>query len=138
MPTTRPRHRWCWAVGCLCATACTGCGETLCPSATYAASIAVGLDDAWPSRQDLVVTVSCPPGTDTGCGFLDGPVHAPATDSVVIYTVLRPAEVDVLVSSATTGEVMAHGLFPVSYEPFGPVQTECGGDARALVLVPLD
>ena len=73
----------------------------------------------------------------TGCGFLDGPVHAPATASVVLYTVLRPAEVDVVVSRAATGDVVARGQFPVTYEPFGPKQTQCGGDAHALVVVPV-
>ncbi|WP_138731487.1 hypothetical protein [Modestobacter excelsi] len=140
MPTTTrmPDHGWGWALGCLgtVVTACAGCGHPLCPSTTFAASISVGLDPAWTSLEDLVVTVGCPPDTDTGCGFLDGPVGAPATSSVLVYTVLRPAEVDVVVSSTATGDVVAHRRVPVTYEPLGPRQTECGGDAHALVVVP--
>ena len=138
--TSRTQHRCrCWAVGCLgtALTAGTGCGAPLCPSATFAATVAVALDEAWTSLEELVVTVGCPAGDATGCGFLDGPVHAPATASVVLYTVLRPAEVDVVVSRAATGDVVARGRFPVTYEPFGPKQTECGGEARALVVVPV-
>jgi|UPI00047A7FBA hypothetical protein len=138
--TSRTQRRCrCWAAGLLgtAITAGSGCGAPLCPSTTFAASVAVALDEGWTPLEDLVVTVGCPAGDDTGCGFLDGPVHAPATASVLLYTVLRPAEVDVVVSSAATGNVLVHRLFPVTYEQLGPRQTQCGGEAHALVVVPV-
>ena len=85
-PTDLRQHRWCWVVGCLgpVLTAVTGCGGPLCPSATFSADIVVALGDGWEPLTDLVVSVDCPAGEE--CGFLDGPVHSPATRSAQIST----------------------------------------------------
>jgi hypothetical protein len=94
----------------------------------------VRLADGWPAADDLVVTVSCPPGEE--CGFLDGPVTGSAAGTVMVMTVLRPPQVDVAVRSAATGAVVHEQRLEVPYEPIGTRQTDCGGDAQALLIVP--
>jgi hypothetical protein len=124
------------AVGCLGAalTAGAGCGHPLCPAIAYPAEIYVELSPGWPTTDDLVLTISCPPRAE--CGFHGGPVSGPANDSVLIITVLRPPEVDVAVRSASTGAVVHEQRLEVPYEPIGDRQTDCSGDAQALLVVP--
>ena len=133
------QRRTCWgaaAVGCLGAavTAGVGCGHSLCPAVAFPAEIYVNLSPDWPTTDDLVLTVSCPPEEE--CGFLHGPVSGPANDSVLIITVLRPPEVDVAVRSASTGAVVHEQRLEVPYEPVGDRQTDCSGDAQAILTVP--
>ncbi|MCZ2824630.1 MULTISPECIES: hypothetical protein [unclassified Modestobacter] len=89
-----------------------------------------------PSAGDLLVTISCP--ADSECGFLDGPATGSADSSVTITTVLRPPAVDIVVTERVGGAVALRHRTPVEYRPVGTRQTECGGDAEALVLVPAD
>lgn len=139
MPTTAHRRPgWACALACLCATAaaCSGCGGTLCPSTTFPAAIYVSLQPVPASAVDMLVTVSCPAAAE--CGFLDGPATGSADSSVMITTVLRPPEVDVVVTERTGGAVLLHDRLLVEYRPVGTRQTDCGGDAEAVVLVPAD
>jgi hypothetical protein len=134
--TTPGRSRWVAAVGCLGAalTAGVGCGHPLCPAIAFPAEIYVSLSPDWPTTDDLVLTVSCPPRAE--CGFPQGPVSGPASDSVLLITVLRPPEVDVAVSSASTGAVVHEQRLEVPYEPVGDRRTDCSEEAQALLTVP--
>ena len=122
------------ALCCLSVAVTAGCGSPLCPSTTFPAMIHVHLAPDWEPTSDLELTISCPP--DLECGFLDGPKTAGAGASVAINNVLRPPEVTVVVRSATSGAVLTRERFHVHYVAHGPRQTDCGGDAEALVLVP--
>jgi hypothetical protein len=127
------RARLACAVVCLCATVATaGCGPPLCANAFHAAHIDVWLAPEWPTTAGRVITVSCPVGAE--CGFLDGPVSGPAHETLTVSTVLRPGEVVVTVSEVHSLETATEQRLAVEYAPVGR-QTDCGGDARADVLV---
>jgi hypothetical protein len=131
-PCTR---RWAcaWCLGAA-VTAGVGCGRPLCPAIAFPAEIYVSLAPDWPSTDDLVLTVSCPPRAE--CGFHQGPVSGPANDSVLLVTVLRPPEIDVAVSSASSGAVVHEQRLEVPYEPIGDRQSDCSTEAQALLTVP--
>ena len=113
-----------------------GCRRGLCPATTYPADIYVQLAPEWPGAESLSLTVGCPASAE--CGFLDGPVTTAALPYNLVTTVLRPAEVDVLVLETATGNEVARQLLPVQYRPAGR-QDECGrGQAVAEVAVPYD
>ncbi len=110
-----------------------GCERTLCPSVVFPVDIMVSLSPDWPATGSYLVTVGCPAGAE--CGFLDGPVSGPGTESVRAATLLRPERIAVRVAEVGSERVILDQHFAVPYRPLGP-QSRCGGDATAHVVVP--
>lgn len=126
---------WRAVTSCLCLAALTGagCERTLCPARFYPADISVRLAADWPADADMRVTISCP--AEAECGFLNGPVTGRTDSLLTISTVLRPERVDVRVTEASSGRLVAENQLEVDYQPVGR-QSRCGGNARAEVLMP--